>query len=479
MKEFYLIGLTGNLGCGKSTVRRMLELLGARGIDADLLAHAAMERGTAAWNAIVKTFGPEVLRFDGEINRQNLSKRVFENPEALRQLEQIVHPVVGEMAKQIMRENDRPVVVLEAVKLIESGLAQWCDSLWVVTCSPEVQVERVVRDRGMRPEDARARLRSQSVQDEKVRKADVVIDNSGDADKTRDQVATAWMKKVRVEQARDKSAWLLDYGSTFQQASALLPAQPSAIASQAKPAEAPASVPAQSSSASATAPTAPPPATTKPHPTIPKQELADAATPSQTPSPNAPATTQKNSPSPKQAPEAVAKSGTRAVPNVFIQVRPARRSDLPALSRTLARFENRKTPLSQTEALKRLGERGYRIALAHGQIVAIAAWEAENLVAITRDIRADSPEIARQALPPLLALIEQDANSLVCEVSVLLIDERTPAVVSELAAAAKYEPRGLDALHKMWRQVISERLRKGESIWAKPLRKELVTRPIE
>lgn len=500
MKEFYLIGLTGNLGCGKSTVRRMLEQLGARGIDADLLGHAAMERGTSSWNAIVKTFGPEILRYDGEINRQNLGKRVFGNPEALRQLEQILHPAVGEMVKQILRENDRPVVVLEAIKLIESGLAKWCDALWVVTCSPDAQVERVVRDRKMRSEDARARLSSQSAQDEKARQADVVIDNSGDTDKTRDQVATAWMKTVRVEQARDKRDWLLDYGSAMRPASAPLPATPTVTAPTEKPTPSPTPAPPSasptSSPTSAPVPPATPPEAAKAEqprprdipvtpappraePPRPKDSPATPAPPSQASAPRPPATAQKQSPPPVPAQAPRTKPVKRTDPSLIIQVRPARRGDLPALGRALARFENRKEPLSQTETLKRLGERGYRIALAHGQIVAIAAWEAENLVAITRDIRADSPEIARQALPALLALIEQDANSLVCEVSVLLVDERTPSVISELATKAKYEKRGLDALHKMWRQVISERLRNGTTIWAKPLRKDLITKPIE
>lgn len=145
----------------------------------------------------------------------------------------------------------------------------------------------------------------------------------------------------------------------------------------------------------------------------------------------------------------------------------------------MALSEGKKEPLSPAETLKRLGERGYRIALAQGRIVALASWEAENLVAITRGIRAESPEIARQALLPLLALIEQDANSLACEVSVLLVDARTPSIISNFASASGYQVSELDALYKVWRQVVSERLREGEKIWVKPLRKELTTRPIE
>jgi dephospho-CoA kinase len=454
VKDFYLIGLTGNLGCGKSTVRRILEQLGARGIDADLLAHAAMERGTPAWGAIVKTFGPDTLRYDGEIDRQSLSKRVFADPEALSRLEQILHPAVGDLVKQILRENVKPVVVLEAIKLIESGLHHWCDALWVVTCSSEDQVERVVRDRQMRPEDARARLDAQSAQDEKTRLANVVIDNSGDISKTGAQVQKAWAETVHVESARDKSAWLFDKPA---------PSQPSPPPPPV--AEAPAPEPA------------PPPAPAPTPEPEPKATSISPPTPTPPVAPEQP--TEKTAQIPERRPTPPPQRPPPLPRDLLVQVRPARRADMDALSKTLAQAEGKKEPLSPAETLKRLGERGYRIALAQGRIVAIAAWEAENLVAVTRDIRAESPEIARQAFPPLLSLIEQDANSLVCEVSILLVDARTPSIVSNVASASGYRVSDLDSLYKVWRQVISERLREGEKIWVKPLRKELITRPIE
>jgi dephospho-CoA kinase len=552
VKDFYLIGLTGNLGCGKSTVRRMLEQLGARGIDADLLAHVAMERGTPAWNAIIKSFGADVLRYDGEIDRQHLGKQVFENPEALNQLEGIVHPAVGELVKEILRENQKSVVVLEAIKLIESGLYQWCDALWVVTCPSEVQVERVVRDRQMRPEDAQARLAAQSAENEKTRLANIVIDNSGDAGKTRAQVEKAWAETVHVESARDKTGWLFDELAQSEPSAPLppvaeatvepptpppatepppapeapveppTPAPPSVpIAPQdAEPPAAPAAKLEQPVTEARVEPEAPTPPQTPVPPSVAETGVEPAAlTPPQTPVPPpaieppiptppparveppapvpspeesgrpvAPAppppaaskeTTEETAPTPVQRPTAAAQKPRPPQGNLIVQVRPARRSDLDALSVALAQAEGRREPLSAAETLKRLGERGYRIALAQGRIVAMAAWEAENLVAITRDIRAASPEIARQAFPPLLSLIEQDANSLVCEVSILLTDARTPSVVANAATASGYRMSDLDALHKVWRQVISERFKAGEKIWVKPLRKELITKPVE
>ena len=177
-------------------------------MDADKLAQAALQRGTPAWKAIVDTFGAEILKSNGKIDRQALGARVFENPEALRQLEAILHPAVGEIIKQSLRQTQSPVVVVEAIKLFEANLHLWCDALWVVTAAPQVQLERVMRDRQMSADDARARLDAQSSSEEKLRRANVVIDNSGDLDSTLRQVQTAWQDTVRLDQARDKTEWL-------------------------------------------------------------------------------------------------------------------------------------------------------------------------------------------------------------------------------------------------------------------------------
>jgi dephospho-CoA kinase len=208
-QNFYLIGLIGTLGSGKSTVRRILEEFGARGIDADALAHVTMRRGTPTWRAIVRAFGEEILMYDGRIDRRALSARVFADLDALHTLENIVHPAVVQATKQVLRETTQPVVVLEAIKLFEAGMDQWCDALWAVTCAPETQIERVMRSRQWSVDEARARLDAQGAFEEKLRRADVVIDNNGDAAATRAQVARLW-KSVRPETARDKSEWLWD-----------------------------------------------------------------------------------------------------------------------------------------------------------------------------------------------------------------------------------------------------------------------------
>jgi dephospho-CoA kinase len=190
----YLIGLTGNIATGKSTVGGMLAKLGARVIDADAIAHEVTAKGQPAWFSIVAEFGEGILRPDGEIDRLRLGALVFADPAALRRLEAIVHPAVLERIAELLAQAAEPVVVLDAIKLIESGVADLCDAVWVVTCSPEQQLARLRRTRGMSEAEARQRMAAQPPQAEKIARADVVIDNNGSLAATRRQVAQAWAR---------------------------------------------------------------------------------------------------------------------------------------------------------------------------------------------------------------------------------------------------------------------------------------------
>jgi dephospho-CoA kinase len=194
----YVIGLTGNIATGKSLVGRMLAELGAEHIDGDRLAHEVTAPGTPAWSEIVAAFGASgVVGLDGEIDRQQLGQIVFANPEALACLEQIVHPRVIALTRQLIEASRAPVVVIEAIKLIESGMArQLCDVLWVVSAPRQVQLERLIELRGLSRTDALLRLDAQPPPELKVAQADVVIDNDGTIDATRRQVERAWAKMV-------------------------------------------------------------------------------------------------------------------------------------------------------------------------------------------------------------------------------------------------------------------------------------------
>jgi len=160
-----------------------------------------------------------------------------------------------------------------------------------------------------------------------------------------------------------------------------------------------------------------------------------------------------------------------------VQVRRARRTDLAALGVALAKVDNRPQPLTRAQVMQRFGERGYRIALVDNRIVALAAWEAENLVATVREIWAESADMAPVALPKLFALIEGEAKELLCEVILLLIDEGAFTLSAE-AKAAGYEPREIQTLHPVWQSMARERLRENEQIWFKRLRERITTKPV-
>lgn len=189
-----LIGLTGNIGTGKSTVAGMLAELGAEAIDADKVVHQTMQAGTPVHAAIVSAFGPEVLAPDGEIDRRRLGDIVFADPAALARLEAIIHPAVIEEVDRRVASSSAVAVVVEAIKLIEAGMADGCDSVWVTTCRPEQQVQRIAEARGLSRAEAEHRVQVQPPQEEKVARADVVIDTSGTLAWTREQAVAAWEK---------------------------------------------------------------------------------------------------------------------------------------------------------------------------------------------------------------------------------------------------------------------------------------------
>jgi len=187
-----IVGLTGNIATGKSTVADMLVELGAEAIDADRVAHEVMRAGAQAHARIVEEFGDQVLASDGEIDRERLGEIVFADPAALARLEAIVHPAVLPAIARRIAASSSEVVVLEAIKLFEGGIAAGCDSVWVTTCRPAQQIARLVNERNLSRAEAEQRVRAQPPQEEKVSRADVVIDTAGALAQTRAQVRAAW-----------------------------------------------------------------------------------------------------------------------------------------------------------------------------------------------------------------------------------------------------------------------------------------------
>lgn len=191
-----IIGLTGGIASGKSTVAKTLESLGAYVIDADQLGHSAYARGCAAFDQVVATFGDDVVGDDGEVDRRVLSGKVFGNEAALKQLTDIVWPAIRAMAQEeihaaLEADPSRPVV-LEAAVLIEAQWLDLVDQVWVTLVEPAVAILRACARDNLEPTAVQARLDAQLSNDQRRQHAHQVIDNSADAAHLGAQVDTLW-----------------------------------------------------------------------------------------------------------------------------------------------------------------------------------------------------------------------------------------------------------------------------------------------
>jgi dephospho-CoA kinase len=189
-----LVGLTGGIGSGKSTVARLLEKRGAVVFDADLLAREAVEPGTPGHAAVIERFGADVLAPGGELDREALASIVFADPAARRDLEQIVHPEVRRLfaeGSEAYRDTDR-VVVFSAPLLVETGMHTAFEVLVVVSATVATQIERLMRQRGMSEPSIRARIDAQAPLEDKAAVADFLVDNEGSLDELESQVEQLW-----------------------------------------------------------------------------------------------------------------------------------------------------------------------------------------------------------------------------------------------------------------------------------------------
>ena len=189
-----VVGLTGPIGAGKTTVAAILRELGAKVLDADAIVRDEQSRGTVGYSAIVQTFGTKVLGEDKEIDRAKLAALVFGDPAQLAKLERILHPrVIARVleARKMLREGE--VLVIEAIKLLESGLRNVCDEIWVVIAPRAVMIERLAT-RGLPRAEAELRLGSQHSEDEFRAAADVVLENDADRDRIKDRVRAEWTR---------------------------------------------------------------------------------------------------------------------------------------------------------------------------------------------------------------------------------------------------------------------------------------------
>ncbi|KQX53475.1 MULTISPECIES: dephospho-CoA kinase [unclassified Streptomyces] len=192
------VGLTGGIGAGKSEVSRLLVSYGAVLIDADRIAREVVEPGTPGLAAVVEAFGDGVLTGEGALDRPKLGSIVFADPDRLATLNAIVHPLVGARSAELQgRAVPGDVVVHDVPLLTENGLAPLYDLVVVVDASPETQLDRLVRLRGMAESEARARMAAQATRAQRLAVADVVIDNNGPLDALEPQVRKVWEELER------------------------------------------------------------------------------------------------------------------------------------------------------------------------------------------------------------------------------------------------------------------------------------------
>ena len=190
-----VIGLTGGIGSGKSTVSQFLAELGAVIVDADRVGHEAFKPDTDVWREVVAAFGRQILTPNGDVDREKLGETVFANPESLLRLNQITHPRIYEMVKARLEEYQRQgvsVVVLEAPLLIEAGWSSLVDEVWV-TIAPESTVLRRLKERpGLSEQQSLARIHAQLPSEERIKHADVVIDNDCSLNELKAKVRELW-----------------------------------------------------------------------------------------------------------------------------------------------------------------------------------------------------------------------------------------------------------------------------------------------
>jgi dephospho-CoA kinase len=193
----FVLGLTGNIACGKSSVGALLaERFAADYVDADRVVHQRYAAGTPETTAIAERFGQELLQSDGTIDRRRLGDIVMADRAALKELERILDPGVRGTIEARLTGSTSAVIVLDAIRLIEGGLYKRCDAVWVVVCNPDIQVARLRSTRKFTREQAELRVSAQAPVEEKLRHATAIITNNASLDELQGQVEQAWAATV-------------------------------------------------------------------------------------------------------------------------------------------------------------------------------------------------------------------------------------------------------------------------------------------
>lgn len=461
-----IIGLTGNIATGKSAVLRLAEEMGALIIDADKIVHHLMDNDVNMQAALAVAFGPEIRRPDGRINRKKLGQIVFQDPVALQDLEQMVHPAVRAAIAAQIQQTDKKIIVIEAIKLLEGELANICHQIWVTRCKKQQQLERLIVCRGMDHETARKRIEAQSPQEEKVARADVVIETDGLLRDTEAQFELFWQRlpdPAEVPPVRltiPAEVGLLPTSRTAVKPESSAPAKPAAPA--AKPATAPSQL-------------------TRPIPQSLKAKLGrkiekPAAQAKETTTEKAAGTVAETA-VPTTTPVPITPPARPTTAGKAIEVRRARPSDIPAVLLLIHKATQGAVRLKRADMLLALGERSYFIGQSGTDILAVIGWNIENLVSRVTEIYFHPEDAIPEAGAALLDSIESSADSHICEVIVIFLPPNAPAPLTRLLRERGYAPFPLEKMPATWQAAIQESQPAGSSFVIKVLR-ERVTHPI-
>ncbi len=463
----YVIGLTGNIGMGKSVVRKMLEHLGAYTIDADGLAHQVMAPGAPAYGPVIETFGKWILDKDNRVDRIKLGAVAFSHPEALARLEALTHPIVGQGIDTLVSRAKQPIVVIEAIKLVEGQLGNQVDAIWVVDSAPQIQLDRLMSKRGMSEYEARKRIDTQNPQRDKLAKASAVITNNGTPQDVWVQVEREWNKILAargVKQASDEVRTV----QVSQQAQARAAQQQAA----------PAQPTAPQKTATGTVPAAPAPQKTATGtvPAAPVQPAAAAPVQSR-PAPAQPAA----QPAAQQTAAAAPVPAAPAQPRPMMQITKLDiRRGMPKNAEQIAQMLNQTMGknLTRMDVMMAFGEKSYLLAEVDGKAVGLAGFQVENLIT-----RMDEFVIIPEApIPPiaeaLINAMEDASKELQSEVGFMFL----PTAANDMAQAfidQGYERVQLETIKvPAWREAASESQPPNTQIMTKKLRAERVLKPL-
>ncbi|NDJ60498.1 MAG: dephospho-CoA kinase [Chloroflexi bacterium] len=418
----YVIGLTGNIAVGKSVVRRMLQQLGAYTIDADGLSHQAMEPGAPAYKPVVATFGNFILDSENRINRAMLGQIVFSNPTALAKLEAIVHPIVNQVVNVLIKRAKQPVIVIEAIKLLEGNLASAVDTVWVVDATPQTQLRRLVEKRGMSPQDAQQRVAAQNAQSDKVARANYVIKNDGNVEETFRAVQTGWnnvLREIGVQRA-----------PAPERPPTVKPIQPR------------------------------PPQQTTPPPAPPQPSTAPP-TDQQPPVPVAP---------PAQT--------TAESQDLDLDVRRGMPSNAEAIAQFITMVSEK--TVERMDIMMAFGEKSYLLAQDKDErMVGLIGWQVENLITRVDEVYL-TPDVPQMSLVRTLVEATEDASrDLQSEVSFIFLPKETPQPVIDAFLKAGYDYLKLETIKfPAWREAAHERMSSELVGLMKQLREDRVMKPI-